>query len=178
MNDFLDNVGKTLNGAARKVAKVSSDAVDLTKTSLDIKLDEIKRDNLFKGIGCAVYGSYKRGVSTAYTDDVMVLFKLIEEIESDIGEKKVKAAALKNKKYCVRCGIILDKIARYCHYCGSKQSPLSGAPGSEPCGCGCETDPCTCESETNPCACGCETDPCTCGCGTDPCTCGEKNEQE
>ena len=43
MNDFLDNLGKVMNETAKKAIKVSGDVVELTKTSLNIKFDEVKR---------------------------------------------------------------------------------------------------------------------------------------
>ena len=58
MNDFLDNLSKAVNETAKKAMKVSGDVVELTKTSLNIKFDEIKRESFFKEIGKIVYNSY------------------------------------------------------------------------------------------------------------------------
>ena len=167
MSDFLDNLSKAVNEAACKAVKASGNAVELTKTSVNIKLDELKRENFFKEIGKLIYESYKADPSCTCCVDVLDFCKCIDEIEAAIDEKKIKAAKLKNKKYCVNCGMLLDKIASYCYSCGAKQPIIV----EESCDCGCEPEPCGCD-------CGCEEEPCDCGCEAEACDCEPCDEQE
>ena len=145
MNDFWDNLGKVLNDAACKAVKASGNAVELTKTSVNIKLDEIKRESYFKEIGKLVYECYIDDPAKVCAD-VLVYCKCIDEIKIAIEENKIKAAELKNKKYCADCGLLLDRIASYCYSCGAKQ------PEIEVCDCGCGGEPespeCCCEDES------------------------------
>ena len=156
MNDFWDVLGKAVNEAANKAIKVSGDAVELTKASLNIKFDEIRREGLFKEIGRIVYTNYKSdpsGICAEITD----FCKCIDEIELDIDEQVNKSARIRNKKFCVNCCLQIEKAMQYCYSCGEKQPVIvEEPPKSEDCcnpGCGCEPV-CECEPE--------------CECGTEP----------
>ena len=128
MSEFWDSLSKTMNEMANKAIKFSGDAVELTKTSVNIKLDEIKRDGIFKEIGKMVYDGYKStgeslgGVFAG--EEIIDCCKYIDEIEKNIAEQIVRAAHIKNKKFCVSCGTMLDKCLKYCYECGSKQPEI------------------------------------------------------
>lgn len=143
MNDFWDNLGKAVNEAACKAIKASGDAVELTKASFNIKFDEAKRDNFFKEIGKIVYANYKE-TPESVNAGVLDFCKCIDEIEATINEQKVKAARIKNKKFCVDCGIQLEKSVNYCYFCGTKQPII--VEEEEDCGCCCgESDEKCCD---------------------------------
>ena len=140
MNDFLDNLGKVMNETAKKAIKASGDVVELTKTSLNIKFDEVKRESFFKEIGKTIYGAYKTS-SESVSDEVLEFCKCIDEIEETICAQKSKAAEIKNKKFCVHCGTILPKSVNYCYSCGTRQPEIIEETEDEncddDCGCGC-----------------------------------------
>ena len=146
MNDFLDNWGKVVNETAKKAIKASGDFVELTKTSLNIKFDEVKRESFFKEIGKIIYGNYKDDPGSA-SGGILDFCKCIEEIENSITAQKTKAAGIKNKKFCVNCGATLGKSVNYCYSCGEKQ-PEIPEEDEEDCCCGCdENDGCCGENE-------------------------------
>jgi len=136
MNDFLDNLGKVVNETAKKAIKASGNVVELTKTSLNIKFDEVKRDSFFKEIGKIVYSTYKVSPESA-VDEILEFCKCIDEIESSINSQKAKAAGIQNKKYCVDCGVILGKTVNYCYSCGAQQPEIieEDEPEEESCCC-------------------------------------------
>jgi hypothetical protein len=148
MNDFLDSLGKVMNETAKKAIKASGDVVELTKTSLNIKFDEAKRDSFFKEMGSIVYDTYKASglPEDALSEEVLNFCKCIDEIEASICAQKAKAADIKKKKFCVNCGQALCKTFIYCYSCGATQPETA----EEECGCGCEA------AEKEP-ECGCET---------------------
>jgi len=158
MNDFLDNLSKAVNETAKKAIKASGDVVELTKTSLNIKFDEVKRESYFREIGKIVYDAYKDSPESI-TDEILEFCQCIDELESEIEAQKVKAASIKNKKFCVNCGVILGKTVNFCYSCGAKQPEIAEDEDEEcGCGCGCEDEPaddCCCEEEAE-CDCGCE----------------------
>jgi len=160
MNDFLDNLGKAVNEVANKAIKASGDAVELTKASLNIKFDEIKRESYFKEIGRLIYTEYKEDAGSVCCEAVLDFCKLIDEIEIDIDVQINKAARIKNKKFCVNCCIQIDKCMNFCHSCGTKQPEpvVTEEKEEEPEETGC----CECEPV---CECGCEEEP---ECGTEP----------
>jgi len=142
MNEFLDNLGKVMNETAKKAIRASGDVVELTKTSLNIKFDEVKRESFFKEIGKIIYCNYKDSPASA-SDDVLDFCRCIEEIENAISAQKAKAADIQNKKFCVNCGVILAKPVNYCYSCGTKQPEIIEEPEIEEescCDCGCESD--------------------------------------
>ena len=142
MNDFLDNFSKVVNETAKKAMKASGDVVELTKTSLNIKMDEIKRESFFKEIGKIVYNTYKSSPGSA-SDEVLDFCKCIDEIENSINSHKSKAAQIKNKKFCVNCGAQLPKEVNYCYSCGAKQPEIIEEEET------CCDDDCCCSSETS-----------------------------
>jgi len=150
MNEFLDNLGKAVNETAKKAIKASGDVVELTKTSLNIKFDEVKRESFFKEIGKIIYGAYKDAPESV-ADEVLEFCKCIDEVENEINAQKTKAAGIKNKKFCVDCGVILCKTVNYCYSCGARQPEIIEDEDEEGCGCGCADEPpseCDCESES------------------------------
>jgi len=161
MNDFLDNLSKVVNDTAKKAIKASSDVVDLTKTSLNIKFDEVKRESFFKEIGKSVYKAYKAAPESV-SDDVADFCKCIDEIEASINSQKSKVAQMQNKKFCVNCGKTLDKSVNYCYSCGAKQPEIVE---EESCGCGSDSDDSN-NSGDSGCCCGGSGDS-DCGCGSD-----------
>ena len=190
MNEFLDNLGKVVNETAKKAFKVSGDVVELTKTSLNIKFDEVKRESFFKEIGKIIYNSYKESPESV-TDEILDFCKCLDEIENSINAQKARAAGIKNKKYCVNCGKILDKAVNYCYSCGAKQPEIIEEAEEEICDCGCgmPVDECDCgdgccdePAEDEECCCCCgdeapaeEEEICDCGCEqpVDECECGD-----
>ena len=140
MNDFLDNLGKVMNETAKKAIKVSGDVVELTKTSLNIKFDEVKRESFFKEIGKIVYANYKESPDFV-SDDLLDFCKCIDEIENSINAQKARAAAIQNKKYCVNCGKVLGKTVNYCYSCGAEQPEIEEEEvEEESCCCGCSDE--------------------------------------
>ena len=173
MNDFLDNLGKTVNETAKKAMKASGDFLELTKTSLSIKFDEAKRDSFFREIGKIVYGGYKESPE-GVSDEISEFCACIDEIESSIKNQKAKAADIKNKKYCSDCGVILVKSVNYCYSCGAKQPEIAAEDEAEACGC------CCCAEEEEPeCCCeeGGEAKEESC-CADDPCCCCDESEEK
>ncbi|MCL2772871.1 MAG: zinc ribbon domain-containing protein [Oscillospiraceae bacterium] len=143
MNDFWDNFSKLANETAKKAMKASGDVVELTKTSLNIRLDEIKRESFFKEIGKIVYNTYKNSPGSA-SDEVLDFCKCIDEIENSINSHKSKAAQIKNKKFCVNCGAQLPKEVTYCYSCGAKQPEI--IEEDESC---CDDDSCCCSGTSD-----------------------------
>jgi len=179
MNEFFDNLSKAAKDAAKVAMKMSSDAVEFTKASVNIKIDETKRDSLYKEIGKITYGFYKSNnfmkpfivmPTTEDNDTLIALCKCIDEIEKAIQEEKAKAANISNKKYCVNCGEKVDKSFNFCYLCGAKQPEIVE---EEECCC-CEADEeeescCCCEvDESESC---CEDDSC---CEDSSCECNDE----
>ena len=159
MSDFLNNLGRAASETAKKAMKASGNVVELTKTSLNIKFDEIKRDSFFREIGKRVYCGYKKCPEGA-TCDILELCACIDEIEHSIKAQKTKAAHIQNKKFCVDCGIVLAKSVRFCYSCGAKQPEIVEEEDCCDCCCCCPPEE---EDEAEDCCC---------------CDCEEENEAE
>ncbi|MCL2095414.1 MAG: hypothetical protein FWH10_00750 [Oscillospiraceae bacterium] len=140
MSDFLDNLGKVVNETAKKAIKASGDVVELTKTSLNIKFDEVKRESFFKEIGGIVYRGYRISPESV-SDEILDFCRCIDEIENSISAQRAKAAEIKKKKFCVNCGKELCKTFLFCYSCGASQPEIPDEDEEEEiceCGCGCE----------------------------------------
>ena len=176
MNDFLDNLSKVMNETAKKAIKVSGDVVELTKTSLNIKFDEVKRESFFREIGKIIYGNYQNSPDSV-GEEILDFCKCIDEIEDSINAQKEKAAGIKNKKYCVNCGKILGRTVNYCYSCGAQQPEIieeedEKAEEEECCCCSGEAAGCCDDSAEDDDSDGCCSDG-SCGCGED-----EDNDEE
>ena len=149
MNEFFDNLSKAAKDAAKVAMKVSGDAVELTKASLNIRMDEAKRENLYTEIGKIVHELHKKNIvilPEECSETVRDLCLCVDEIETAINEQKTKAAGISNKKFCVNCGTKVDKSYIFCYSCGAKQPEIIEEEAEEECCCCCD-----CEGETDSC---------------------------
>ena len=186
MSDFLDSLGKTVNKTAKKAMKASGNVVELTKTVLNIKFEEVKRESFFREIGKIVYGNYKKSPESQ-EGEILDFCVCIDEVEGSIKAQKAKAAKIKNKKFCVDCGTVLAKSVNYCYSCGAKQPEIVEEDESEEGGCcsccdgeaedaGCCEDADCCEDECCEDEC-CEDECCTNECCSDEaCDCEGETE--
>ncbi|MCL2159343.1 MAG: hypothetical protein FWH48_08050 [Oscillospiraceae bacterium] len=187
MNDFLDSLGKTVNKTAKKAMKASGNMVELTKTLLNIKFEEVKRESFFREIGKIVYGNYKKSPESQ-AGEILDFCECIDEVEVSIKSQKAKAAKIKNKKFCVDCGTVLAKSVNFCYSCGAKQPEIieeEDEPEESGCCC-CEDEPkeaeccedadCCCEGseEAECCEDECCSDEC---CSDEACDCGSETEE-
>jgi hypothetical protein len=169
MNDFLDNLSKTVNETAKKAMKASGNFLELTKTSLSIKFDEAKRDSFFREIGKIVYSEYK-GAPEGASEEILEFCACIDEIENTIKFQKTKAAAIKNKKYCSDCGVILEKSVNYCYSCGAKQPEIEQEDEEESAeNCWCADGACSASENSD------EENGC---CADEACSCGDEDGEE
>jgi len=160
MNDFFDNFSKVMGKTAKKAIKASGDMVELTKTSLNIKFDEIKRESFFKEIGKIVYNTYKDSPGSA-SDEILDFCKCIDELENSINCQKAKAAKIKNKKFCVNCGAALPKAFKFCYSCGAQQPEIveEDEEDDDCCFCCCSSDDDCCDDDEKDESC-CDGDSC------------------
>lgn len=188
VNEFFDNLSKAAKDAAKRAMKVSGDAVELTKASVNIKLDEAKRDNLYKEIGKSVHELHKKNIETVVGADaapVVDLCKCIDEIETAINDQKAKTASISNKKFCINCGEKVDKNYIFCYACGAKQPEI--IEEEEECCCCCESennsdsccDDSSCDCNDSSCGCddsACDCDDATCECDDSACDCDNSSD--
>ena len=152
MSDFLDNIGKIAKNTAKTAIKASGDAVELTKTTLNIKFDEVKRESFYKEIGKIIYDRYRENPSMV--DGTLLDFcKCVDELNRSISEQRAKTAEIKNKKFCIACGKKLDMEMLFCPACGNVQPVVSKYEwDDEDEDCDCCDDDCDC----------CDDDDCDC----------------
>ena len=119
MNEIFDNISKVAKSTAKKAMKVSGDVVELTKTSLNIKVDEIKREGFYKEIGKIIYSGYQSD-SSSVDGAVSEFCKCIDELNRSISEQISKSAGIKNQKFCIGCGNKLNIAMLFCPRCGKE----------------------------------------------------------
>ena len=129
MSDFLHNLGQAVNETAHKAFQASSEAVELAKLSVNIKLDESKKSNIFKEIGKFIYAEYKSDPESA-NPDIVEFCKCIDELDAVICDQKVRAAKLRKQKFCPGCGAKLDLNMSFCPGCGIRQPEMTESAGS------------------------------------------------
>lgn len=166
MNDFFENITKTVNKTTKKAMKISGNMIELTKTSVNMKFDEAKKENFYKEIGRTVYAKYTQNPQVA-DEDIIGFCQCIDEINNTLNAQKLALAKIQKQKFCPACGQKLDKAIVFCFTCGEKQPEI---PPEED-----ETDDCCCNDD---CCCGGEEENKAdddCGCGDDNCGCNDDN---
>lgn len=185
MNDFFENITKTVNKTTKKAMKISGNMIELTKTSLNMKYDEAKKGNFYAEIGRTVYEKYTRNPQTA-DEEIIGFCQCIDEINETINTQKLTLAKIQKQKFCPACGQKLDKSIVFCFACGEKQPEIppeedetDDCCSDGDCCCGEENadDDCKCNDDKTDDNCGCNDDGCGCNddncCDDDNCGCGE-----
>ncbi|MGE5472635.1 MAG: zinc ribbon domain-containing protein [Ignavibacteriales bacterium] len=133
---FLENLGKTISGAAQTAAKKSGEMVEITKINMSIGSEEDKIEKVYLQIGKKVYDSSIAGTEISL-EDFRDAFSEITERLNTIKELKAKILEVKSVKICSACGAELEKEVQFCNKCGAKQevveAPVAEAPKCPKC---------------------------------------------
>jgi len=119
---FLENLGKTISGAAQTAAKKSGEMVEITKINMAIGSEEDKIEKLQLQIGKKVYENAVAGAAIS-SDDFKDLCNEITERNNTIKDLKAKILEVKSIKLCA-CGAELAKEEQFCNKCGVKQEAI------------------------------------------------------
>ena len=135
---FLENLGKTISGAAQTAAKKSGEMVEITKINMTIGSEEDKIEKLQTQIGKKVYDSAVAGTPIS-SDDFKDVCNEITERSNTIKDLKSKILEVRSIKLCTSCGAELEKEVQFCNKCGSKQEvadaevPVTAGPACPKC---------------------------------------------
>ncbi|MGE5327980.1 MAG: zinc ribbon domain-containing protein [Deltaproteobacteria bacterium] len=121
---FLENLGKTISGAAQTAAKKSGEMVEITKINMSIGSEEDKIEKLQMQIGKKVYENSVAGTPIS-ADDFKDACNEITERNNTIKDLKAKILEVKSIKLCTSCGAELEKEVQFCNKCGSKQEAIA-----------------------------------------------------
>lgn len=124
---FLENLGKTISGAAQQAAKKSGEMVEITKINMSIGSEEDKIEKLKLAIGKKVFESYTAGTKISI-DDFQDLCKEVADRNETIKELKIKIMDVKDLRLCSSCGVEIEKTVQFCNKCGAKQEVVEAAP--------------------------------------------------
>lgn len=115
---FLENLGKSIGGAAQAAAKKSGELVEITKLNVNINAEEDKIQKLYTQIGKSIFEKY---VATGEaSDEVKEACEAITVHEQSIKSLREKIADVKGTKACIGCGAEMDKAQVFCSKCGAK----------------------------------------------------------
>ncbi len=111
--EVITKVKEAVANTAKKVAKISGEAVDYTKLRLKISEINSKLDEKYAKIGLAVYEDCSE-------DDIEPICEEISKLREELDELKLKLNEYKNNKVCPGCGNATEKENPYCPICGTK----------------------------------------------------------
>lgn len=113
----MDKVISEIKSAADKVAKKSSELVELSKIKLNILSTKSSIDEQYKKLGKLVYTSQKE---TA--DDISAKFEeviaKIDKLHEKLAELEEASAQVSNKVICPACKKVNSADAEFCSQCG------------------------------------------------------------
>ena len=115
----LDNITKRVTDTAKAAAKKSGSVVEVTRLNMDISAEEEKVRKVYFDMGKQLYEDYTEGKNVG--EKLLENCIKIDEIISNIDEKREKILELRNVKACPNCGMELDVEMTYCYKCGRKQ---------------------------------------------------------
>lgn len=115
--EFLDQVKKTATDVAQKVAKKSSELVEVSKIKYEIY--DLKTDikKLYTEIGKQVYAQMKD--SDALPEEVSMKCEIIEAKFAKMEALKQKEKDIKTRMTCPVCNRECTDADEVCPYCGS-----------------------------------------------------------
>lgn len=119
--DFFEKLGKkateTFNSAAEKTNKIASEA------KLRIKINDCKSKikDIYQDIGKIVYQKFVLEGKLEVKEDIQEQLSKIKEYTDQIEEYEKQILELTNLKQCENCKNKIDKNAKFCPECGTKQ---------------------------------------------------------
>lgn len=112
----MDRIISEIKNTADKVAKKSSELLELSKVKLGISNTKASIDNNFKILGELVYHSQKND-GEIDTDKLEETISTIDELYKKLGEYNNLEAELTNKKLCPKCQKLNENDAAFCSRC-------------------------------------------------------------
>ena len=113
----MEKIISEIKNTANKVAKKSSELVELSKVKISIINTKSAIDSNFKKLGELLYLSQKDNAD----DNTESFNEIISEIDSlyeKLSEYNDVSATLSNKKVCPECEKANDNDASFCSRCG------------------------------------------------------------
>lgn len=125
MDEFVEKLKQGANkvfGSAEKFTTAAVDKagnmVEQTKLSYAIKVNEEKIKDIFAELGKRVYDEYCSG--SEFPEEMNEKMKIVDTLNDEISEMKMKIADMKNTVICSACGAYNQSENVYCSKCGEK----------------------------------------------------------
>lgn len=159
---FLDDIQKSVTGAANYTAKKASKLSGIAKLKYNIRTEEANLERCYTDIGRLFYTAEREGVDHAA--EISTLIMQADKINANIAGYRDELAKFKKTTVCDSCSAEVPKEFQFCPHCGAEMERECDAPEECGCGCGCEEAACDCDDENSS---DCEENSCECGCGCD-----------
>lgn len=114
----MEKILTEIKTAADKVAKKSSELVELSKIKLSIISTKSSIDEQFKKLGELVYSS-QRDDSFDVSLKLEDVFAKIDKLYEKLAELEEASAQVSNKKICPDCKKVNVADAEFCSHCGA-----------------------------------------------------------
>ena len=114
----MEKIISELKNTAERVAKKSSELVELSKIKLNILNTKSSIDNNFKVLGELVYNSQKEDTDVT-AENLSEIVAKIDELYEKLADLEESSAALGNKKICPICKKANSGEATFCSSCGN-----------------------------------------------------------
>ena len=126
--EFFDKLGKK----ATEAYKVTADKTGkiAKETKIKFKIGELKSqiNDIYEEIGKKVYEKHIREEEISIKKDLEEQCTKIDVLSDEIDSLLKQCLELKDKKQCSKCYKEIEKEAKFCPYCGKKQT---SAPAKE-----------------------------------------------
>ncbi len=113
----MDRIISEIKNAAGKVAKKSTELVELSKVKLNIINTKSTIDENFKSLGELLYYSQK-GDADITTESIEETIAKIDDLYEKLDELNNISANISNKKICPNCKKANENNSAFCSDCG------------------------------------------------------------
>lgn len=117
--DFFDSLKQNIMSAGKDFTEKTRELTDTARIKLDIKNKEDYIKQLYAEIGKHYYEDHATDASPAYTQMPLVQ-KALDELE----KLNQELLLVKGTRECPNCHNQIEKTAKFCTFCGTKQEPL------------------------------------------------------
>ena len=126
--EFFDKLGKKATEAYKETADKTGKIAKETK--IKFKIGELKSqiNDIYEEIGKKVYEKHIREEEISIKKDLEEQCTKIDVLSDEIDSLLKQCLELKDKKQCSKCYKEIEKEAKFCPYCGKKQT---SAPAKE-----------------------------------------------
>lgn len=116
---FLEDLKKSIGGAADYTVKKTGEVTGAAKIRMDIRARNTRLEKCFETIGRAYY-KQEKGIGEGHGETIDTAIAEADEIKAEIAQLRTQLAKIQGCVICSACGAQISDQSIFCPMCGVK----------------------------------------------------------